>query len=896
MRNSTQQLALVAALATAMLPGLSAAQTASLHFKNSASATVAKLRASEKLDHYQAVRLLDVDLAGIKSELKQAPAEGTVEAQVMPKIIALPTPDGRTERFKVFEYSIMTPELAAQMPFNKTYRGQGLDNPSDVAVLDTTSLGFHAMVISAKGSYFVEPLSLNPQGTYGAFYHRDMIFDAPWTCQAKENPIRQAESLIPGGGGGDATGTTLRTFRLALNATGEYSAVFGGTVPGAQAAMVTAVNRVSGVYEVDFAYRLNMVSNNPYTNAAGDPFTNNNGSTMLSQNQTVCDSTPGSANYDIGHVFSTGGGGVAFLGVVGVNGSKAGGVTGLPSPVGDAFYIDYVAHEMGHQFGGNHTFNSTSGSCGGGNRAASAAYEPGSGSTIMAYAGICSPQDLQSNSDPYFHVKSYDEITASINSKPTVGTSTATGNTIPVPDAGTNYTIPYGTPYILTGSGSDANGDTLTYCWEQFNLGSTTSATNLASGVINRSYNPTTSPKRFVPPQANVLANTTNTWDATPGSTRSSITWRMTVRDNRAGGGGSDYRQIVLTVSGTPLSVTSPNTAVSWTGGTTQTVTWTPGTGPATNVDIYLSTNGGASFYTGTATLLGTFPNSGSANVTIPNTPTSTARIFVKANNNIYYDVSNVNFTITAGNTAPTITTIPTQNINEEAPFVYNATANDPDSGQTKTWSLDSGPNGLAINPSTGQITWTPTEAQGPNNYSVTIRVTDNGSPNLSDTETFTINVAEVAKTVAGTITLESWIPDPAGQPLTVLISPTDAAGAIETKNLTLGAGGTFSFDSQVAPGTYNIYADGDHYLRKLVGSFTIASTGVSGVNATLLNGDCDGDGVISVFDYGIVSDAFDSVPESANWNAAADLDGDGVVSVFDYGIMSNNFDKTDDN
>jgi hypothetical protein len=200
-----------------------------------------------------------------------------------------------------------------------------------------------------------------------------------------------------------------------------------------------------------------------YTDPATDPFDNaNTNNALLAQNQTNTDAIIGAANYDIGHVFSTASGGVAGLGVVCRNGQKARGTTGTRTPVGDAFDIDYVAHEMGHQCGGNHTFDSTTGSCGGGNRNPNTAYEPGSGTTIMAYAGICGVTNTQLNSDAYFHVVSYEEIQAYLGST-TCAVTTSTGNTPPsisLPASG--LTLPIGTPFKLTANGYDTDGDPIT--------------------------------------------------------------------------------------------------------------------------------------------------------------------------------------------------------------------------------------------------------------------------------------------------------------------------------------------------------------------------------------------------------------------------------------------------
>ena len=492
---------------------------------------------------------------------------------------------------------------------------------------------------------------------YISYYTKDYIKSgANFECELIADPdkIKEIEYLV-GDGNLTPTGPQLRTYRLANAATGEYTAFFGGTVAAGLAAVVTSVNRVDGVYETEAAIRMVLVANNDliiYTNSSTDPYTNNNGGTMLGQNISNLSSVIGNANFDIGHVFSTGGGGVAYLGCV-CTSSKAGGVTGSAAPVGDPYDIDYVAHEMGHQFGGNHTFNSVAGSCGGGNRSASAAYEPGSGSTIMAYAGICPPDNLQSHSDPFFHVKSFDEIVAYTNSGSGNGCAviTATGNnapTVTVPAGG--FYIPKSTPFSLTGSASDPDGDPLTYLWEEFDLGPAGSPGSPSGNApIFRSWIPTTSPTRYFPRLQNLLNNTTVIGELLPTYTRV-LTFRLSARDNKVGGGGVDYAQVQFNVDGNsgPFLVTSPNTNVNWAGNSMQTVTWNVTNTNAApvncaNVNILLSIDGGQTFST---ILAANTANDGTESVTIPNTPSTTSRIKVEAVGNIFFDLSNVNFTI----------------------------------------------------------------------------------------------------------------------------------------------------------------------------------------------------------------------------------------------------------
>jgi hypothetical protein len=626
----------------------------------------------------------ELSTSQLRASLAAAPLEFTAAATFHPLIVDLPSPAGEFESFSIVESPIMEPALAAQFPEIKTYRGQGVDDPTASIRFDVTPTGFHAQVISPSGVWYLDPYSSLSDSQYLSYFKRDLVPDTDFESAEQEDPNDGAQKPpadngeVGGrgtgntgsgnsGSGSDAlrsSGTQLRTYRLAVAATGEYTAFFGGTVAQAQAAIVTAINRVDGIYENELAVRMVLIANNSslvYTNASTDPYTNNNGSTMLTENQTNLDTVIGSANYDIGHVFSTGGGGIAGIGVVGVSTKKARGVTGLSSPVGDAFYVDYVAHEMGHQFGGHHSFNGVNGAAAG-NVTASTAYEPGSGSTIMAYPGICGADDLQSHSDPYFHSISLDEILTYTTSGAgnTAAVITSTGNNIPQVNAGLDYTIPARSSFALTATGSDADAsDVLTYTWEERDLGAAQalSAADNGSSPLFRSFTPTTSPTRVFPKLSSILSNSASVGEQLPTTTRT-MNFRAVVRDNRSGGGGINTDDMVLSVvdTGAPFQITSPNSAVTWTAGGNQTVTWdvagtTASPISAANVNILLSTDGGLTFGT---VLAASTPNDGTQVITVPNLSTTTARIKVEAANNIFFDVSNANFTITSSSSPPT--------------------------------------------------------------------------------------------------------------------------------------------------------------------------------------------------------------------------------------------------
>lgn len=605
-------------------------------------------------------KLFELNDQSLRQVLKTAPQRDFTKKN-QGVVIALPNAEGQLEHFKMVEASNFEPELQAQFPEIRSYVGKGVEDPYATLRMSLSPKGVSTMILRVgKPTEFMERYSEDGK-IYAVFNSSREKGAMPWTCSTDDVAIannlrQQSETQAAPASSADV----LLTFRLAMSCNGEYTTYHGGTVPLALAAINESITRVNGVFENDLSIHMNIIANTTaviYTNAATDPYSTNLNQ-WNAQLQSTLTTNIGEANYDVGHMFgaSGGGGNAGCIGCVCVNGQKGSGITSPADaiPEGDNFDIDYVAHELGHQFGGNHTFSMSVEGTG-------VNVEPGSGSTIMGYAGITG-QDLQPHSDDYFVYASIQQIQVNMATK-TCPVSTAVNGVPPVVSAGLDYTIPKSTAFILTGSATDADGSPLSYCWEQNDTAtSQVDAASLASptktgGPNWRSFNPVATPVRYMPMLSTVLNNSlVTTLNGFPQEAASSVArtlnFVLTARDAPFGVAHTHSDGMVVTVNATagPFLVTSPNTNVSYAAGTNQTVTWdvagTTGNGVNTAfVDIYLSTNGGTSF---PVLLASQVPNDGSEVITIPNTPGTTNRLMIKGYNHIFYDLSNTNFTITA--------------------------------------------------------------------------------------------------------------------------------------------------------------------------------------------------------------------------------------------------------
>lgn len=622
-------------------------------------------------------KLFDLNFTPLRNEVFRAVGNAATHST----IISLPNADGQIEQFEITEASNFEPALQAKFPEIRAFSGKGITDKLATLKLSISPQGIQTMVFrTGKENEFIEPYSAD-HTVHTVFKKQPRTL--PWKCSTPEHRLATNIGNQLPDVNARSTGD-MKTLRLAQSVTAEYSNYFGATSASQVSLVLAAVNatltRSNGVYEKDLAIHLNLIATSTsvfYYNPSTDPYSaasSGAGGAWNSELQNTLTSVIGAANYDIGHLFgaSGGGGNAGCIGCICVNTSKGSGFTSPADniPQGDNFDIDYVVHEVGHQLGANHTFSM-------GNEGTGVNVEPGSGITIMGYAGITS-QDLAPHSIDIFNAASIAQIQSNLSGKTCPVTTIISGNNAtPVVNAGNNFTIPISTPFALTGTATDANaGDVLTYCWEQNDNASTsqTGAASVASPTKASGPNwislpPTTSPTRYFPKMATILAGGLVSGQLPGGdagantealsSVSRALRFRLTVRDNAPYSstapvsiGQTNFADMTVTVTNSsgPFAVTAPNTAVSWAGNSSQAITWSVANTTAApvscaNVKISISTDGGTTF----STLVASTPNDGSEVVTIPNTPTTTARIKVEAVGNIFFDISNANFTVTSG-------------------------------------------------------------------------------------------------------------------------------------------------------------------------------------------------------------------------------------------------------
>ncbi len=805
----------------------------------------------------EAYKTVSLDKRGIENFLKGLPFETRLSNRAAAPVIELPMPDGTTAKFKVWESPVMEPLLAAQFPNIKTFTGQGIDDPTATIKIDFTETGFHAMVLSdITGNIFIDPYQQLNTSDYIVYYKKDFKNKDPFIEHAvlpAQETKRFTANRPPAG---PCVGAQLRTYRLAVACTGEYARAATGlpnpTVAQTLSAIVTSINRVDGIYEKELAISLNLVANNNlvvFTDPALDPFTaNNDGNELLDESQTVIDDNIGSANYDIGHTFSTGGGGIAELECV-CGSTKARGVTGLAQPVGDPYDIDYVAHEIGHQFGASHTFNAVTSSCSG-NRNGETAVEPGGGVTIMAYAGICgATNDLAQNSIPYFHGVSMDEINVftTSGSGSSCAISTATGNNPPVVNAGNDYTIPKSTFFVLTGSATDPNSDALTYSWEEVDTGPSGNINSpTGNAPLFRSFVPVTGSSRYFPQLSDQVRNTTTIGEKLPSYGRD-LTFRLTARDNRAGGGGVCFDESALVVDDNsgPFIVNFPSaTGISWEAGTVHTITWevaNTNNAPVNcaNVSIQLSVDSG---YTFPITIIANTPNDGIEQITVPNSITNKARIRIMAVGNVFYDISDNNFSITASLTGFNFTIAAAKQIvcNDPSSTTASITlGTESISGYSTPVELSASGNPAGTTVSFSPVTITPGQS--------TI-VTLNGVHTLSN-GTYTVTVTGVSGSIIRTHEL-SFIVQPGAGPA-ISSQPEDAQvcenGSV-VFSVTASSASSYQWQVKNNGGTSFTNIDG-----ATTASLTVSNAGIGQNNSqyrVLVTGQCN----VSTSDFAVLT------------------------------------------
>lgn len=585
------------------------------------------------------------DYKKLSTALQQASSKNTSKASNV--FVSFPNLSGNLEKYRIVEAPVMHPDLQEKYPEIRSYIGYGINTPT--AYLRFSLSPYKGLTGIILGKETTEVFQPHPKNTsqFTVLNKQNLGKKEGFHCSTIDRIARTADKT---NNLKDADDSINRLYTIALSVTGEYASFHGGTLSSVNAALVATLTNVNAVFENDFNVSLELAANNDnviYLNAATDPYSgfDNYGTEV----QGALDTEIGDGNYDVGHLLSAIGfdGNAGCIGCVCSSGLKGSAYASDVEPGGFNFDIDLVAHEIGHQFGANHTWTHD------GNEGTNVQMEPGSGSTIMGYAGIAASANIQLNSDPYFHAISIQQVTNFIKTT-TCANETNTGNTTPTADAGPDLTLPIGTAFKLTGTGADSDGDNITYCWEQIDENNAATVyPNPNSGnddaVLVRSFPPTTSPTRYFPNLSDLkFGVNANQWEKVPNVGRTAD-FRLTVRDNKPGGANNthDDMRVTFNPSFGPFEITSQSTkGISWSSGTTETITWNvnntntlPG---AANVNILLSTDGGDTYNE----IASNVPNNGSFSLTVPNSSSPECRLMIEPTNNNFFAINAETFAI----------------------------------------------------------------------------------------------------------------------------------------------------------------------------------------------------------------------------------------------------------
>ena len=776
----------------------------------------------------QNFKLLSLNLNDFNNQVQVLQSKGAS------KIIQLPDANGVLKRFSIKETSNFQAGLQAKYPSIRSYTAQGIDDPTAIAKISTGTDGFHAVIFSGKEeTVYIDPHTKD--NSKYIVYKRSSLskLTDEFKCEFEGSAKNDVDDHDHHHRAADDS--KLRTYRIAIATSGGYSQFHlnnqgvdaSASDADKKAAVISALNtsltRINGVFEKDLAVHFVLVNDNDkivFLDEDTDGISDGSAGTMINEVQTICDNEIGDANYDIGHVFSIAGSGLAGVGVVCVSGQKARGVTGISSPISDPYDIDYVAHEIGHQFGATHTQNND---C---NRTNSTAVEPGSGSTIMGYAGICSPNVISvgsatGNSDDHFHAVSIQQMWETITSSGNCAVQTDTNNAIPTANAGSDFSIPKSTPFRLVGVATDADGlSTLTYNWEQID-NTPAQMPPLATNTVGpafRSLPSKDSPIRYMPDLETVVGgNLSNTWEVLA-SVERDYNFSFFVRDNNAGGGGAARDDMMVSVVDVdPFTVTSQTTAESWDVGSTQTITWNVGSTNAAPinsalVNIRLSIDGGVTFpiYLKTDT-----PNDGTEDIVVPNNPSTDARIMVEASDNIFYNINPLNFTVNS--------TTPTFILNNNSGVQTACNTGGASIDYTLNFDFVNGFNETVTFTTTGEpsgatVTFSPTSINADGDVTMTISNFDGATA-----QEYTINVVGTSTSVTQNVNAVLQVRSSTFNALN-LTSPTNGATDISLTEVLM-------WDADFNASSYDVEIASDNAFTTIVSSGNVTTNSYEATN-----------------------------------------------------------------